>query len=137
LILANNAIQVKIDTTILKKLVNKIQGTFTQRVAAAWSLESQFFIGDIQENWYSGRKAGDKGLNVRSNLLRSSWNSDVMDTGNDVILKLNNPTPYGKVHEEGDSSKNIPKRTSVNEDFREKEMPKLQAIVRKVMGSYK
>lgn len=135
--MARNAIKVKIDTTILKRLVNKIQGTFTQRVAAAWSLESQFFIGDIQENWYSGRKAGDKGLNVRSDLLRSSWNSDVMDTGNDVVLKLNNPTPYGVDHEKGVPSRNLPKRTDVNGDFRQKEMPKLQAIVRKVMESYK
>ena len=82
-------------------------------IPSAMNRAGLFFIGDIQEQFYSGRKSDDTGLNVRTGRLRSSWFPMVLTQGSDTVLQVNTDVKYARVHEDGSFKNNLPARTNV------------------------
>jgi len=92
-----------------------------------------FFIADIQEKWYTGRKGNDMGLNIGEERLRESWFPDVIVQGTETIVRVINDVIYGRVHEFGSPKQNIPKRTDVVKDWENEGRDILKKEIEKVL----
>ena len=105
------------------------------KVPSAMNRAGLYFIGEIQEEFYSGRKDDDTGLNVITNRLRDSWFPMVMGQGTDTILNVITDVKYAKVHEDGSESRNLPARTDVVNTWENKGLKMVKDEVMKVLRS--
>lgn len=103
----------KVNTAFALTSIRRLKISLTE-IQPAMNRGGLFFIGMIQEKWYSGRRGDDTGLNVRTGRLRESWFPMVQAVGNDTVLQVNTDVNYAKKHEKGI---NTPKRTDIEKDW--------------------
>lgn len=123
-----------------KRNLNRLSEKLTVKLESAFNKAGLYFIGQIQERWYSGRKEDDTGLYVHTNGARDGWfpKTEISADG-EITTTITNNRPYAKDHEFGKGTlkgvkasppkkekinaknnidiPNLPQRTFVRKDF--------------------
>ncbi len=123
-----------------KRNLTRLSEKMTMKLESAFNRAGLYFIGQIQERWYSGRKEDDTGLYVHTNGARDGWfpKTEVGADG-EITTTVTNNRPYAKDHEFGKGTlegvkasppkkekinvknilniPNLPQRTFVRQDF--------------------
>ena len=76
------------------------------------------FIGQMVKKWYTGRRSDGMGLNRQTGALADRWSVFTKTDGGIINTKIQSGVRYSTVHEKGDRSKGIPKRTDLNADMK-------------------
>jgi hypothetical protein len=89
---------------------------FRRDVRKGFIFAADEFIARIRGKWYSGRRADDTGLNVRTGFLRRSWQPVIKEEALNILAVIRSGARYGLYHEEG--TEKLPKRTFIKEDMK-------------------